>query len=263
MSVEIYKKFLDALENIQTKTKYVPYDWDEIPRNLHFCWAAYSQMLDEFSREISNILNGLTRYTRQLAAWSVVAEGMDENEFVDVIVEFVEPLATLALNMPHVINSRFLFAAAHLCHQASQAKEGEKWVDQFPMDSEVYKGVADKYGANWHSYQRLKLAMEKIANRKYRTDTQDFRNSYNHRFSVPIGIGISLVVTRTESSTTGGVSYGFGERDSLKLPHIVSLLEDQCQKCYSAFECFQNLVREHGLAIAPHNRVALGRLATE
>lgn len=257
MTIETYRRYRRILNNTPFKGKYAPYDWGDLPPTLHINWLPYSQMFDEFSRELANALNALANYTHQLAAWRDMLSLLDRQQQLDSAVNFIDPVATVALNLPYVIRSRFIFASAHLCHQANYALQGAIWKDDFPLDGDVWFAAADKYGKAWKHYSNFKTRLEKIGAKDYQMDTHDFRNAYNHRFSPRIVLGISNIVTRRVNKATGTVSYGFGETPALTLPHIVDLLEAQCQRAHAAFESFQQLVREHEAAIGVRNTASL------
>jgi hypothetical protein len=249
MSIYRYRQFRHALKKTPFNGTFMPYDWGGLPNSLPFNWMAYSEMFNEFSREISNSINDLTRYTHDLAAWNKVIEPLNDDQRLNVAHEFITPLATLALNLPYIIRSRLIFAVTHLCHQANQAKDRKAWKDDLPLDGEIYFAAADKYGAPWKRYSKLKTSLERIGSKNYQDATGNFRNAYNHRFSQRIVLGQTHMVTRYTDSTTGKVSYGFGGRDALTLGTVVCLLEQQCQHNYKAFEHFQNLIAEHESAI--------------
>lgn len=245
------------LESTPFKGKYAPYEWGALPQALHMVWLPYSQMFNEFSGELANALNELVGYTHQLAAWRDLLAPMAQQQQLDAAVDFVDPVATVALNLPYVIRSRFIFASAHLCHQANRAKQGAIWKDEFPLDGEVWFDAADKYGKAWKRYNTFKTRLEKVGAKDYQAATHDFRNAYNHRFSPRIVLGISNLVTRQVNKATGAVTYGFGETPALTLPHIVEHLEIQCDRAHRTFESFQKLVREHEAAIRLHNTASL------
>ncbi|WP_218239777.1 hypothetical protein [Comamonas fluminis] len=253
MTIETYRKYRRILKNTEYKGKLVPYDWGRLPPKLYFAWMPYSQMFDEFSRELANSLNALTGYTHQLAAWRDLLEPMNQQQKIDVAVEFVTPLATVALNMPYAIKSRFIFAAAHLSHQANKTKQTGTWKDDLPMDGEIWFDSADFYGKPWKRYNALKRKIERIGAKDYTQATNDFRNSYNHRFSPRIVIGVSNFVNRKVDKTTSQVSYGFGYSPALTLSIIVEALEKQCDLMYQAFLAFQELVREQEAEIITKN----------
>ena len=257
MTIETYRRYRRTLKATPFKGKYTPYGWGELPQTLYISWLAYSQMFNEFSSELSNALNALTNYTHQLAAWRDLLAPMDQQQQLEAAVDFIDPLATVALNLPYVIRSRFIFASAHLCHQANYASQGAAWHDDFPLNEQVWFETADKYGKAWKRYNTFKTRLEKIGAKDYQTATHDFRHSYNHRFSPRIVLGISNLVTRRVNKDTGAVSYGFGETPALTLPYIVELLEIQCQHAYRAFDAFQQLVRQHEAAIGVHNAASL------
>lgn len=91
-------------------------------------------------------MNTLTRYTRQLTAWRDLLEFEDTQTQFVAAVDFIDSIATVAINLPYVIRSRFIFAVAHLCHQANHAKQGSDWEDDFPLGNEIWFDSADKHG---------------------------------------------------------------------------------------------------------------------
>jgi hypothetical protein len=213
-------------------------------------WVAYSQFLQEHSSELSNSINELQRYLVSLKAWQKVLEGLEEEELHRTVVEFVAPTATLALLMPHVIRSRFIYSVAHLSHQANRLKLNN-WSDDLPIDTEIFQREADKYGGAWRSYSKLKIALEKIANKTYREATHDFRNSYSHRYSPRIELGLTGLVTRVVSKD-GKVSYGLGQTPPLKISEITELLSNQHEHCIRAHNKYQELIDEQSEAINNH-----------
>jgi hypothetical protein len=164
--------------------------------------------------------------------------------------EFIDTLATSAVTLPYVVKSRFGFAAAHLCHQANILKDPKHWVDDLPLDGDIFPHTADKYGKLWKGYKKLKKAQDRIGAKDFQDATRNFRNTYNHRFSPRFVIGMTQMVTRHVDKATGRVCYGFGGCDPLDLVLVTTQLEREQQLFYAAFEAFQEMVREHESAIA-------------
>jgi len=201
-------------------------------------------MLSEHSSELANFINELLRHIKSLEAWKDVIDGKnDDDEKCEIIIEFVSPIATLAINMPYVIRSRFIYSVAHLCHQANQTKQ-INWVDDLPLDNEIYFETADKFCALWKRYKKLKLSLEKISNKKFQSDTYDFRHKYHHRYSPSIEIGLTGLVTRNVGDN-GAVSYRFGYTEPLKIAQILPALAEQHANCLKAFEEYRKLINEH------------------
>jgi len=144
--------------------------------------------------------------------------------------------------MPYIIRSRFIYSIAHLSHQANQINL-DNWQDDLPLDGEIYFEQADEYGKSWKKYSKLKLSLEKIANKKYNKLMHDFRNSYNHRYSPRIELGITGLVTRIVNEN-GKVSYGFGHIDPILLKDAIPLLEEQHLICLKAYQKYQDVVNE-------------------
>ena len=252
MSIESYRRYRRILKALPSNGQYVDYGWGGLPENVDEMWMPYTLMFGEFARELANVMNEFTRYTHQLAAWRDLVAPLDNRKKLDAIVGFINPVATVAINMPYVIRSRSIFAAAHLSHQANRAKLGVSWKDEFPLDGEVYFAAADAHAKEWKRYKGLKKKIENIGAKDYQHATNDFRNAYNHRFSPRIELGITQVVKR-HVKPDGSVSYGFGGVYPLQLTCIVTLLEAQCQHCYQAFEAFKLLIKEQEEAIKSYS----------
>ena len=245
--IDAYKQFLDNKTNISPCGSVAPYNWYELPDQLPIQWMAYTQMLSEHSRELANSINELLRYITSLAAWKGVIDSKDGDVKYEIIIEFVSPIATLAINLPYVIRSRFIYSVAHLCHQANQTKQKE-WADDLPIDHEIYFNAADNYCLLWKQYTKLKITLEKISNKKFQSDTYDFRNKYNHRYSPRIELGLTGLVTRNVKND-GRANYAFGYTDPLKIDQLLPALTEQHANCLRAFEKYRKLVNEHISAI--------------
>ncbi len=235
------QQYVIERERLSSVAPPAPYNWHALKRTLPIKWMAYGQFLEEHSMELANTINEFRQHIMSLLAWQKVLEDLDEEERHHIVSEFVSPLATLALNMPYVSRSRFIYSIAHLSHQANQTKQ-KSWVDDLPIDSEIYFEVADKFGKPWKKYTKLKVTLEKIANKEYAKVTHDFRNKYNHRYSPSIELGLTGLVIRTPKD--GMVSYGFGQTEPLVLKDIIPLLKTQHSLCLIAYEKYQDLVNE-------------------
>jgi hypothetical protein len=132
--VEKYQQFLAARESLTPHGAWAEYDWDTFPTSLDIAYIAYSQMLQEHSRAIANSINQLQRLTLSLKAWDQILQPIEcEQHKFHIITEFVDPSATVAINLPYVIRSRFIYSTAHLSHQANQSRTVD-WKDDFPLD---------------------------------------------------------------------------------------------------------------------------------
>lgn len=226
----------------------MPYRCEALPDPLSALWMPYAEMYEEFGRELANAINAFSNQVHSLAAWAALTAVVTDKRKMVVAHEFVDTLATNALNAPYMLRSRFIFATAHLSHQANRSQDST-WIDDLPLDDNIYMAVADRYGARWRRYNALKLRLEAVAGRDFRTATHDFRNAYNHRFSPRFVLGITQFVTRHLDPASREVSYGFGGTPALELPHVVTVLTRKRDLVYRAFDAFQFLVQEQADAI--------------
>jgi len=253
MSVELFGRFDEALKASKAEPCFLRSEASPLPDPLFMVWMPYSQMHEEFIRELANIINKLTGHVERLRAWAVVAAELSDVEKLEACQIAIDDLATISLNLPYVVRSRFYFAGAHLSHQANQALMGEAWVDDLPLDHQIYQDAFDTALAPWgNPAKKLRLALQKIGNATYRDATADFRNAYNHRFSRRFVIGMTDIVTR-RPSPLGGVMYAFGGAQPFDLNQVADLLAGQRDACHIAFGRFRKLIEAHAAAIAPVN----------
>lgn len=242
MLESILKKYIVERGKLEFDFPLSPYHWDSLNETLPFSFAAYSQFLKEHSSELSNSINEFQRHIVSLMAWEKVIHSLEGDEHFFAISEFVTPIATLAITLPYVIRSRFIYSVAHLSHQASQVKLKKSWSDDLLIDDEIYFKEADTYGNPWKRYSKLKQSLENIANKSYNLSMHDFRNSYNHRYSPRIELGITGLVKRNVND--GKVIYGFGHIEPILLKNAIPLLKEQHAFCLKAHEKYQDLVNE-------------------
>lgn len=240
--VNVLTKYCNIKSTLTFNIQIASHDWVTLNRSLPVRWFPYGQFLWEHSRELSNSINEFRYQIGALMAWNKVVNELDQETKVRVIAEFVGPIATAALMMPYVIRSRFIYSASHLCHQANRLKH-DSWKDDLPVNEEIYFGIADRYGKHWSGYSNFKCALEKIANKRHREETNDFRNKFNHRYSPRIEVGLTELVSRYIGND-GTVSYALGSSEPLKLKKIVPLLVDQHGYCLRAHEKYVALVDE-------------------
>lgn len=169
--LDIYKKFLELRCETEGPGPIADYEWYSLPHKFRFSLMAYSQMLQDHSRELSNSINELYRYIVNLKVWEQIISELDEDEKFELLIEMISPFATLSINLIYVIRSRFIFSAAHLCHQANKIKFKDEWKDDLPNDESIYFEHADAVGASWRGYRKFKIELEKTGNKKFTKST--------------------------------------------------------------------------------------------
>jgi hypothetical protein len=100
LRAELYHKYLAALPAAPFEGQLMPYEWGQLPKPLHMGWMVYDQMFQEFSTEIANALNQLTNHLHRLRAWDLVLPSLNDDETMEALDEFIEPIATVALSLP-------------------------------------------------------------------------------------------------------------------------------------------------------------------
>lgn len=193
--IALYTRYRAELDATPVGGQWMPYQWWKLPDRLSGIWMPYGQMLDEYARELANIINDLTHHVHRLRAWHLVVDKLSDEDKLATTHEFIDLLATVALGMPYAIKSRFAVAAGHLCHQANQTKDIKGWTDDFPSGN-LYLHHIDPFCKGWDKYRPFMLAVEPIAGKAFRETSNNFRHAYNHGFSSHFVIGMSGVVER-------------------------------------------------------------------
>lgn len=246
-----YSAYLNVVDSVARAGPYADYDWGNLPDKMSATWLVYGQMFDEFAREIANTINQLVNKEQRLGAWAQVTRDLDQAAFNEVLMEFVEPLATLALNLPAVIRDRAIFASAHLMHQANQAHGLSEWKDDLPTDRNIKRRDLDRLAGRWKAAPALLSALDRLAAQEdYDAATGNFRNKYHHRFPARVGLGITGIVTREVDWKTKRTRYAIGGVEPLDLATTRRFLGEQIAYAHGVFAAFKTLVREFETAIA-------------
>ena len=122
-AIRLYTAYRCALDNSAQGCRFLPYRWWTLPHSINGAWLPYVNMLEDYATELANMINDLTRDVQRLRAWACVTASFTEEEKLIVAHEFIDTLGTVALGRAYAIKSRFAFAAGHLCHQATKAKD--------------------------------------------------------------------------------------------------------------------------------------------
>ena len=245
--IHLYALFREEIDSKSTSGRYMPYRWWRRPERLSALWMAWDQMLEEYARELANIINDLTNHIDRLRAWHVIVDPLSDEDKLAVTHEFIDQLGTIALGLPYAIKSRFAVAAGRLCHQANMSKGLDDWKDEFP-EGNLYLHHIEPFGKNWANFRPFVLALEPLGGQKFRDASANFRHAYNHGFSPNFLVGISGAVERKRSED-GKVGYSFGQFEPFTLAAVADVLEVERDHCYRAFEGFQALIDEQMGAI--------------
>ncbi len=205
--VEAYRTYRQALAVQPDFAKYADYEWQTLPDKINASWLLYSLMLSEYSRSLANAVNQLGDYSRRLRAWDTILENYSEDEKLEALFEFVDPIATISLNLPYAIQSRFYFAIAHLCHQANKVKLKREWKDDLPEDGKIKANTAKERGAYWSLFPALEASVEKLFSRDHQNNTDEFRHKFTHRVPTQVVLGHSAFV-RVRTHKMVGMSSG-------------------------------------------------------
>jgi len=243
---DLYMRYRAVLDAASPSGRTMPYRWWARPERLSGLWLPWDQMLEEYARELANMINALTDHVRRLRAWHVVVEPLSDIDKLAATHEFIDMLGTFALSTPYALKGKFAVAAGRLSHQANLAKDIGR-AENFPTGN-LYPHDIEPFGRGWTTFRPFMLALEPLGGKAFRQASANFRHAWTHDFSPNFVIGVSSAVTRAVEAD-GKVRYGLGERDAFSLNAVADILEIEREHAYRAFEGFRALVDEQLAAI--------------
>jgi len=144
---------------------------------------------------LTNEVNSFGQGLQKLAAWACVLKTADTEVKHELLVEFVMPLATHALNLPFALKNRFAFAAMRLSDEANRISKNETCKLKKTSDDSKAPNTWNEfwnYGAPWSSCASVRGAVEEIfpdlKSRLRPIDTH--RDRYVHRIPQYLGLGV-------------------------------------------------------------------------
>lgn len=245
---DVYARYRNKLKDLRWDVKLMPYDWLQIPSSVSIEWFPFVEMAREHTKEIANDGNLLAISKDRLFVWSkVLNEFPNDQDKLEITVEFVTPVAHLAIDLPYAIRSRFILSVSHLSHQANRKKVAN-WKDDLKPDRNIDYKVMKKVALHWNTFEQFNKKLALINNDAFKAKLLEARDKFHHRFPPSFVVGITQPIVRiTEKS--GKIAYGLEGFDPLSTEEVCAALEDQYQAVFECFSAYQALVREQVLFI--------------
>lgn len=101
-----FVEYLNTLRNVEAGSPFMPHGWFRAPKTIRpdaefgLQQMTYRELADEAARDLANGINHLINLTVKLEARKKVIAGMEPQEGNEVLHEFVQELATIALALP-------------------------------------------------------------------------------------------------------------------------------------------------------------------
>ena len=240
-------EYLIAMDS-EDSQNFADFHWYDTPNSVDGSWFIYYQMLGDFSVTLANGVNLFGYNCKKIKAWASVLDNCDQDLKDRILLEFVEPICSLALNLPYAIKQRYIFAVSHLCHQANRAIF-QVWRDDLVADGSINFQTAKHMARKWNSAAEFFKEISGLFDKNHEAKTNEFRHSFNHRMPSQQIIGYSAFVRRVIKEK--GVQYDFGQYPPLNLFMVSHELNSQFINQLKVMEAFKALVFEQLKVIAP------------
>jgi hypothetical protein len=249
--IEAYTQFRSRLNKFETYGELISYNWlpEKISVPVIGQYLCYVRMLKDSSDELAYTINQFLINIRKLCAWQEIICNYEEQEWLDIMDEFVEPISIICLILPHSIKERFKSFVAQITHQANIINN-DSYEDNKNNLPNIYNiknwETVDKIANSWLSYENLKSNLKLLNNEDYQKSTNNYRNRYHHQ-------GTSQSVERIVDNSE--VNYIIKQPELLKLEEIISISKTQHEaslKCYKSYQCLIKEQVETILGITIH-----------
>ena len=196
---------------------------------------AFRTELRDLVRQLINSLNEWRYILARLQAWEIVLERHDDRARIQLLLEFVHPLAENQLNMPYRIKQAMIFTAYRALDHLHRSEA--------PLNEEKINFKAlNRRAAGRYSAEALMTALGELDSEALRKATANFRHRHHHGFPPDIEVGVLPTVRRLVRED--GIGFGFGWLEPLTLRVILPEHEAELRRAVAAFEQLWALVRE-------------------
>lgn len=240
-NIRTYKAFLDQFDK-DTKWENDLLDIDNYKiKNLEGAeprWLLYHLHSLDFVREIVLSLNRFRYYVARLSGWCEVIKSYSDKDKLDVLVDFIYPLAIIAIDYPYKIRNRIIYSVCYLCYFSNHLLKNNP-TKRLPADGSIDYKIFKSIAIGWINFNELDNALAAMNNESFREKTNNFRNAEHHTIPPAIEMGQTRLLRRI-SSEKGKQTYSLGGQPPLALNVIVGLLEEEHRHAVHAFKvmCF-------------------------
>lgn len=174
--------------------------------------------------------------------------------------EFSDAEFRYALNLPSILKDKFVFAVAHLSHQANRTSVG--WKDDLKRDHRIDENEMERVANGWPCFQLFYESLQTLAPVEFK---RLYRNREHHQIPPNLGWGHSQTMFRIEQGASrlqeqedGAfkevfdkgkvIAYVFGGLNALTIQQTLPLLRSQYDIAVIVFDKYWNLVIEQARA---------------
>lgn len=244
-NIRAYEAFLEQFDK-QTEWKSDLLDIDEYKlQNLERAapqWLLFHLHSLDFVREIVFSLNKFRYYVARLSSWREIIKSYSDKQKLDLLIDFVYPLAILAIDYPYKIRNRIIYSACYLCYFSNymlKHNPGRRLPSDRSIDYKIFKSIA----SGWTKFVELDDALANLNSSSFLEKTDNFRNSEHHEIPPAIEIGQTRLLRRV-SSEKGRQTFSFCGQPPLTIKVLVGFLEKEHHHAVHAFRALCFLMEE-------------------
>ncbi|WP_243318085.1 hypothetical protein [Geothrix paludis] len=203
----------------------------------------YQMMVNEFTLELINECNHLSRSLLRLSVWEPILQSRNEEERIAIRYEFTWPLLMSALQLPYSFRNRLVFSSTKLSLHAGSAM-GIIPNSKIPHDSRINYRTLESLSPLFPAITPLLDSLQNINDSTFLKSTRNFRHRKNHAISPHLDIGILNSIYRVPSAP-GRTTITVGFEPPLSSKEAIQALAKQTPKMISGFLAYWDLVQEH------------------
>ena len=203
----------------------------------------YQLMVNEFTLELINECNHLSRSLLRLSVWEPILQSRDEEERIAIRYEFTWPLLLAALQLPYSFRNRLIFSSTKLSLHVGSIT-GIVPAPKIPRDDRINYKSLESLSSSFSAIAPLLDSLQNINDNTFLKSTRNFRHRRHHAISPHLDIGILNSINRIPL-TPGRTTIAVGFEPPLPSTEAMHALAKQTPKMTSGFLAYWDLVQEH------------------
>src|SRR5690606_23703240 len=240
--IEAYTRFRHEYASGCEPRNLARYGHVEFPTKTPMHLSMFRGMAGEFLRELANELNRLDAYIGQLSTWSETYQAYDTQEKMCLMMEFIEPLATLAFGQPATLRARLVYCVSHTSHQANLFSVDSWDESKLPKDEAINFKNMRSCSEHWAEFESFMIAFRNLDDEDWKALTRGFRNKYHHRIPPRFEVGQTQFVSR-QMGSGGQTSYSFGFCEPIPLRDFIEPLRAQHSAARACFDAYSDMLK--------------------
>lgn len=246
-AVELYLQWRDVQDELEPKpavAKYTSFLDDAA------IWLSVNDFAINAKQQLQDMANFVNEFAfnyQKLRAWERILPALSDQERLDVLIEFVDPIVYLCVGAPAALKGRFHYSIEATSHLANEHRV-TGWTYSPPPTHSSF-AAARSQAELWESWPNLRDCLGVLNNREFKKHVDEFRDHFHHGNPRLVEFGEKLMAWRDVHGRVVGVE------PAISLATLVKALAPQQSASVAAYDAYVALVAEQHSSMMANNPV--------